>query len=440
MMEALRGGASPKFFDNQNNIQYSSEYLHEITTKNDPKNDKKKTENNDTKNKDLCGDLCHNDITQSNALWRASRQARIRNPSDESYHAENLPFVDIEYPYGSPEKFSLVSPTRSNGAYDPIIDLLQALDIIQCYLGGLDERSQLALLLCSLGIAVRDHDGPTFTQIVGDINNLLRNLKNGPVNHLTHSVSNWSATGIPKSVLFRILGEADRHGVVSNSHLLRTTGFNPTLAYGELKPLLLYEIIQLMELKHDSIFLDFGSGVGNVVAQASLQTGCHSYGIEIREELSSVADKLLTVLATRCKKWGTRPGRMETECGDVTKSARVKELLPLADAVLINNERFDAELNEGIVHMLQGLKDGARVVTLKPLGMAVHSDFNDRDVSRRIVPFCITRHTFLPTDVTWAYKRNEPYYYLHRVNRREHQNILLRSKLRLELPTPRKAK
>ena len=88
-------------------------------------------------------------------------------------------------------------------------------------------------------------------------------------------------------------------------------------------------------------FLDLGCGVGNVVAQASLQTGCRSYGIECMETPARIASRMLPQFKARCRMWGVNVGEIELEHGDMLKSKRVDELIPQADVVLVNNKVFD---------------------------------------------------------------------------------------------------
>ncbi|KAJ7037011.1 histone methylation protein DOT1-domain-containing protein, partial [Mycena alexandri] len=247
-------------------------------------------------------------------------------------------------------------------------------------------------------------------------------LREQPANYFIQSVQSWT-TGIPKSVLFRILEEAYHCCVVPHLNMLNKTGPDPSLAYGELKPSLIHEIMTLAEVTEHSQIIDLGSGVGNVVVHASLQTGCRSYGLEINLFAAKIATEHVATLHTRSKMWGVKPGSMEVECGDMRTSSRLQELLPQADVVFVNNQNFDGDLNNCVFGMLKILKDGARVVSLKPLGMSMHAAVTDRD-ARSSIPCCITMHTYLPDDITWAHHTAGGHYYLHRIDHKEHRKII----------------
>ncbi|KAJ7271378.1 histone methylation protein DOT1-domain-containing protein [Mycena haematopus] len=229
--------------------------------------------------------------------------------------------------------------------------------------------------------------------------------------------------------LIEFLEATYQAGVGPHINQLKQLGSNPNLAYGELKPPLLYEIIQLTEMTPNSLFLDLGSGVGNVVTQASLQTGCESFGIEINDMLGTIAEKYLKVFARDCKTLGYTPGEITVERGDMRKSSRLTELLPRADVLFVNNERFSVELNQSVVEMIGALKNGAYIISLQPLGMSVHAATNERHINNSLIPCCITQHPFLPEDVSWAHKEGGSYY-LHLVDRKEYDKIKLRAALR----------
>ena len=122
--------------------------------------------------------------------------------------------------------------------------------------------------------------------------------------------------------------------------LKRYEAFSSTV-YGELMPSLAQEMINITRLKEDSLFVDLGSGVGNVVVQASLQTGCRSYGIELMPHPARVATDMAEQMKIRCRMWGIVVGDMELEQGDMLKSRRVDELISQADVVLVDNKVFE---------------------------------------------------------------------------------------------------
>jgi H3 lysine-79-specific histone-lysine N-methyltransferase len=88
-------------------------------------------------------------------------------------------------------------------------------------------------------------------------------------------------------------------------------------------------------------FLDLGSGVGNAAMQASLQTGCKSFGIELLPSTAQVAQLHLEHFLQRCRMWGLQPGEVDLRAGDMLANHEVDEVICVADVVLVNNEVFD---------------------------------------------------------------------------------------------------
>lgn len=183
------------------------------------------------------------------------------------------------------------------------------------------------------------------------INRLLRKLKYPeipqdlfapkPCNTLKQVVGSWTERGMPKKILMRIIEENYQRSVGPNVPRLKKYEAFSSTVYGELMPSLVHEMIQITKLREDSLFLDLGSGVGNVVVQASLQTGCRSFGIELMVDPAKIAREMVEHLKVRCRMWGVRFGDVELEQGDMLKSRRVDELIAQADVVLVDNKVFE---------------------------------------------------------------------------------------------------
>ena len=85
-----------------------------------------------------------------------------------------------------------------------------------------------------------------------------------------------------------------RDNCIENVRILRGTGIqvgNPN-TYGEITPKFVHQILTEVTIKPDDIFYDIGSGIGNVVLQVAAQIGCQCHGIEVRPELTEIADKM----------------------------------------------------------------------------------------------------------------------------------------------------
>ena len=195
---------------------------------------------------------------------------------------------------------------------------------------------------------MKTEDGPLFIKVLDAINALLALLKYPPVpldpfsplpsNEFLSPVRSWSR--MPTPVVHRIVDEAYQRAVGPNIEMLKRYEAFSSEVYGELMPTFVTDIIRATGIKEDSLFLDLGSGVGNVVMQASLETGCRSFGIELMPGPAEIARSQLEQFKMRCRMWGVRMGSVELEEGDMLKSPRVDALVKEADVVLVNNKVF----------------------------------------------------------------------------------------------------
>ncbi|KAI7515855.1 hypothetical protein KC317_g23642, partial [Hortaea werneckii] len=136
--------------------------------------------------------------------------------------------------------------------------------------------------------------------------------------------------------------------------------------YGELFPRFISDIFKKTGLKHDQVFIDLGSGVGNVTLQAALEVGCESWGIEMMPNPCDLAELQAKEFAARTKLWGLDVGPVNLLRGDMTSHPEVPNILQRADVVLVNNQAFTPALNDKLRDMFLDLKPGAKVVSLKP--------------------------------------------------------------------------
>jgi H3 lysine-79-specific histone-lysine N-methyltransferase len=115
----------------------------------------------------------------------------------------------------------------------------------------------------------------------------------------------------------------------------------------------------------DQVFIDLGSGVGNVVLQAALEIGCRSYGCEMMENACNLAEAQEREFRSRCMLWGVAPGRVHLERGDFRTNTKILEKLKEADVLLVNNKAFTSTLNDALINMFLDLKKGCKIISLK---------------------------------------------------------------------------
>ncbi|KAF8895017.1 histone methylation protein DOT1-domain-containing protein [Gymnopilus junonius] len=235
------------------------------------------------------------------------------------------------------------------------------------------------------------------------------------------TVDKWEQTGMPEKVLMRIIEENYQRAVGPNVPSLKQYEAFSSTVYGELMPSLAHEMISITNLREDSLFLDLGSGVGNVVVQASLQTGCKSYGVELMPHPARVARDMVEQMKIRCRMWGVNVGGMELEEGDMLQSKRVDELISKADVVLVDNKVFEESLNEALRPKFLDLKEGAIVISLSPFVSSINARVTMRNVDDISAIFDVTERPYHSGSVSWG--NNGGTYYLHRVDREGYAKI-----------------
>ncbi|KAF4605662.1 Nucleosomal histone H3-Lys79 methylase [Pleurotus pulmonarius] len=392
-----------------------------------------------------------------------------QDPNDHSFepHPTDYPYAELEYPNsGAVERYILLQP-KDKDHYNPILCLERTLTtIIECYLTPAQQalfgtmhndaliettsppsspissppnNPSLPLpsesethpptsppkptnLLRTLHRAIHLRDGPLFLQTLSSINDLLRKLKypeppSDPLLAVTQNTLMANARGwtkLPKKVLMRLIEENYQRSVGPHVQSLKNYEAFSSTVYGELMPSLVYDIVQSTGLTEDSIFVDMGSGVGNVVVQASLQAGCKSFGVELMPAPAKIAEKQWEQFKIRCRMWGLRAGDVELEKEDMLKSKKLVEYLSKADVVLVDNKVFDEALNEKLRPMFLDLKDGAIVVSLKPFS-PVNARVTERNVDDMTGIFEVTERPYHSGSVSWG--PSGGVYYIHRVDR-----------------------
>ncbi|KAA1475413.1 DOT1-domain-containing protein [Dentipellis sp. KUC8613] len=378
------------------------------------------------------------------------------DPTDTSFepHPTDYPVAELEFPNtGASERYILLAP-KDKDHYNPIMCLEKSLyTIIDNYLtpeqqalfgttysdiappspNPLDNSSPRVNHLRNLQRAIHKRDGPLFVATLNDINALLRTFKYPPLpadifeppapNALREAVRTWQPTGMPTPVVHRIIDETYQRTVGPRTHeLTRYAAFSSTV-YGELMPTLVSDIIRLARLRPGSLLVDLGSGVGNIVLQAALQSGCDAFGVEVMPAPASIAREQLEQMRMRARMWGVAMGKVELEEGDMLESKRVSELMSKADVVLINNKVFSESLNEAIRPKFLDLKEGALVVSLKPFvaGSALNARLTERNIDDISAIFDVSEQPYHSGAVSWGSGSGS--YYVHRVDREGYKAI-----------------
>lgn len=191
---------------------------------------------------------------------------------------------------------------------------------------------------------------------------------------------------LPAHLVAFILDQIYDRTVALQVELLSKYENGTDYVYGELlHPFVTKLFVEQLKMTSDQVFVDLGSGVGNVVLQAALEIGCDSWGCEMMENACNLADAQTKEFNARCKLWGIQPGEVRLERGDFRKNLVIHDALKKADVVLVNNKAFTSQLNDDLVRMFLDLKPGCKVVSLRSFVTDFKSTHNINDVGSTIL-------------------------------------------------------
>lgn len=330
--------------------------------------------------------------------------AKFRNPwSDESFET-----IKLRYPSrGPPEKFELRVPKSEFNEYQPLEDIKETIFTVTRYYFP----PELAELYDSeekeTGFQRRFHkamnvhkDIDEFIDIVRDYNKLVDGLvKDGKIQEELRGTSELALDWTK-----RVLDQIYARTVSPQVETLRAYENGTDNVYGELLTGFVSKILRQTRLGPKDIFIDLGSGVGNVVLQAALETGAESWGIEMMPNPCALARLQRKEFRARTRLWGLSAGAVQLIQGDFTKTpdnAAILEVLRKADVVLVNNQAFTPTLNDKLRDMFLDLKDGCRVVSLKPFVPEGHR-ITARNISSIANLFVQEKYTYFSNAVSWT--------------------------------------
>jgi H3 lysine-79-specific histone-lysine N-methyltransferase len=348
-------------------------------------------------------------FVHASTLTSKDQESKFKNP----FGGQDTISVSLRYPSRSPlEKFQLKSP-RSDEDYKPMDDISETIKLIcEFYLPeelkekladeGDKNKSKYYRGLLRAWNCESTYD---FEDTVLDFNKFLEPLVSDGTIHreLTRK------THMPLPLVKRILDQTYARTVSPRVDTLKAYKNGSDNVYGELLPDFVSDILHETRLNHEQVFVDLGSGVGNVVLQAALEIGAESWGIEMMPNPCDLADLQAKEFPARAKLWGLNVGKVQLLRGDFTRNTRMGEVLKKADVVLVNNQAFTAALNETLLSMFLDLKEGCQVVSLKPFVPVGHK-INMRNVDSPVNMFVQREAEYFSNRVSWT-DRPGTYYY-----------------------------
>jgi H3 lysine-79-specific histone-lysine N-methyltransferase len=297
-----------------------------------------------------------------------SRKGEAKNYRAAFTGCPKNPVLRLQYPSPTrPERFEAVHPLDAQEGYSPLEDIYFSIEeMIQHYLPAdlaaeLSSDTEGAVRLLKRAVSKNAPDD--FEAELAKFNSLIRDrVSDGTIPRIMDSMH-----ALPLSLVKRITAQSYNRIVSPSAHSLRKVKGKET-TYGELLTPFVHKIFAQTGLNSSHVFVDLGSGVGNVVLQAALQTGAESWGIEKMPLAASLGSKQAVELEARARLWNISLGAIHLIAGDFLETPDIDAVLRRADVVLVNNKVFGEKLNNDLLQKFLDLKDGCKVVSLESFG------------------------------------------------------------------------
>ncbi|KAL8675021.1 MAG: hypothetical protein Q9168_000616 [Polycauliona sp. 1 TL-2023] len=309
--------------------------------------------------------------------------------------------VRLQYPSASQqETFNLVEPLQKDD-FKPLEDITETLETaMNFYLPPADAavfKDDSHGLLRRLKRARDKRDGAVFMSVLQEWNDAIAQARID--GHIARVLD--ESTELDLKLVERILTQTYARTVSPRVSTLRQYENGTDNVYGELLPKFVSDIFRVTELGSNHVFIDLGSGVGNVVLQAALQVGCESWGCEIMENACVLAELQDHEFKARCRLWGLAVGSINLERGDFLENQNIIKMLPKADVILVNNQAFTPELNDRLTSHFLDLKEGCQVVSLKSFVPAGHR-ITSRNLNSAYNVLDVTEERYYSACVSWT--------------------------------------
>uniref|UniRef100_A0AAF5Q315 Histone-lysine N-methyltransferase, H3 lysine-79 specific n=1 Tax=Wuchereria bancrofti TaxID=6293 RepID=A0AAF5Q315_WUCBA len=234
----------------------------------------------------------------------------------------------------------------------------------------------------------------------------------------------WSAERA-NPVLLRQICTRAYNRAVDNVHLLNNhyKAFS-SQTYGETSFDRMQMIIQEIVPKDRDVFVDLGSGVGQLVIHMA---GGSKVRKAVGIEIASLPNRYAQNLSVEFKKWmkwyGKKFRPFELHKGDFLDEKFRDLITKEATIILINNFAFTAELETRIKReLLSELKDGTRIISTKPYGLP-NRTITDRHLNDISAILDVFEMAQCENACSWT--SNYVAYYHHIINRAKLEKYFL---------------
>ena len=299
-----------------------------------------------------------------------------------------------------PCSFELVRP-RDTDDFKPLQDIIDVAELVPKFYLTNDQAKRF--LDDAKGIhrklkrAIANKSYQEFREAVAEYNEALEGLRAKGV--ITKNLDDIHELPLP--LVEHILTQIYSRTVSPKVDSLRKYENGTDNVYGELLPRFISKIFKETKITSDKVFVDLGSGVGNVVLQAALEIGCESWGCEVMENACDLAELQQAEFKARCRLWGLSTGDVHLERGDFLVNPKIAEILKKADVVLVNNQAFTPELNDHLVSLFLDLKEGCQIVSLRSFVPHDHK-ITKRNLNSPINLLEVESKTYYSNCVSWT--------------------------------------
>ncbi|CAG8503951.1 12193_t:CDS:2 [Ambispora gerdemannii] len=219
-----------------------------------------------------------------------------------------------------------------------------------------------------------------------------------------------------RKLVYKILSAVYKRTVTPNIDVLETYKPWSPQVYGELKRNLIHDIIQKTALTQNSIFLDFGCGVGNVILQVAAEAGCSVYGIEFNRERYEMAINQLDEFRNKMRRYEVPHGEVTVYHADFLNCPPINAILSKNQkvVVLVNNFMFEEETRLSLLQLFLQLEDRGQIVSLKSFRLGRHkiNGWNSGDIANILR---VDEHPYGKGWVSWS--ASEGKYFVATVDR-----------------------
>ncbi|KAG8454663.1 hypothetical protein GDO86_001038 [Hymenochirus boettgeri] len=218
----------------------------------------------------------------------------------------------------------------------------------------------------------------------------------------------------PSTGLLRhILQQVYNHSVTDPEKLNNYEPFSPEV-YGETSFDLVAQMIDEIKMTEEDLFVDLGSGVGQVVLQVAAAAGCkHHYGVEKADIPAKYAETMDKEFRKWMKWYGKKHAEYTLERGDFL-SEEWRERIANTSVIFVNNFAFGPEVDHQLKERFANMKEGGKIVSSKPFA-PLNFRINSRNLSDIGTIMRVVELSPLKGSVSWTGKPVS--YYLHTIDR-----------------------